>query len=465
LCSEEDCPGAPVLGGPCLGHLDNALVSNYLANLKPGDDINARGTSISPELLSKLLVKNVLAPAGGRRFNFAHAKFTGDAYFTHVAFTGDADFSGAEFVGFADFQYATFAGRANFYGTQFNGSTAFVDVKFNGQANLSTSKFTGDVSFVNAIFAGDADFSGARFTDRVGDSRDVGSVSFVNAVFAGDANFTGAHFNRGANFCKASFHRRCMIGPVHADLLRLASATFDEKSEVHCDGLEINADDIRALRGMTMSARGGDISISAAVFGGPTTIAPSPIDMEENELWPTLLETRRLRGPGETRPPALAAPPPKLLTVAGADVTNLTVSGLDLSRCKFLGASNLDRLRIDGAPRFAETPAGRGWIRRLTIAEEHEWRARYDRRPQGWSGAEHRQSGSESRSRVPQLHSTEARYLEAARIQVVYRELRKGREDARDEPGAADFYYGEMEMRRLAIPGLRAHARISHVCA
>jgi hypothetical protein len=34
---------------------------------------------------------------------------------------------------------------------------------------------------------------------------------------------------------------------------------------------------------------------------------------------------------------------------------------------------------------------------------------------------------------------------EAARV---YRELRKGREDAKDQPGAADFYYGEMEMRR-----------------
>jgi hypothetical protein len=30
----------------------------------------------------------------------------------------------------------------------------------------------------------------------------------------------------------------------------------------------------------------------------------------------------------------------------------------------------------------------------------------------------------------------------------VYRELRKGFEDAKNEPGAADFYYGEMEMRR-----------------
>ncbi|MFZ1177322.1 MAG: hypothetical protein WAO15_13855, partial [Mycobacterium sp.] len=32
----------------------------------------------------------------------------------------------------------------------------------------------------------------------------------------------------------------------------------------------------------------------------------------------------------------------------------------------------------------------------------------------------------------------------------IYRDLRKGLEEAKNEPGAADFYYGEMEMRRLA---------------
>lgn len=38
--------------------------------------------------------------------------------------------------------------------------------------------------------------------------------------------------------------------------------------------------------------------------------------------------------------------------------------------------------------------------------------------------------------------------LEPAQLAALYRDLRKGREDAKDEPGAADFYYGEMEMRR-----------------
>src|SRR5271154_4185370 len=42
--------------------------------------------------------------------------------------------------------------------------------------------------------------------------------------------------------------------------------------------------------------------------------------------------------------------------------------------------------------------------------------------------------------------------LDPGQIAGLYRALRKGREDVKDEPGAADFYYGEMEMRRHARP-------------
>jgi hypothetical protein len=38
--------------------------------------------------------------------------------------------------------------------------------------------------------------------------------------------------------------------------------------------------------------------------------------------------------------------------------------------------------------------------------------------------------------------------VDAERLSVIYRSLRKSLEDAKNEPGAADFYYGEMEARR-----------------
>jgi hypothetical protein len=48
----------------------------------------------------------------------------------------------------------------------------------------------------------------------------------------------------------------------------------------------------------------------------------------------------------------------------------------------------------------------------------------------------------------PQLEG--ARRPGPTELAAIYRRLRKGREDAKNEPGAADFYYGEMEMRRHA---------------
>jgi hypothetical protein len=48
----------------------------------------------------------------------------------------------------------------------------------------------------------------------------------------------------------------------------------------------------------------------------------------------------------------------------------------------------------------------------------------------------------------PRQHAAPA--LDPERILTTYRQLRKAQEDAKNEPGAADFYYGEMEMRRHA---------------
>jgi hypothetical protein len=41
--------------------------------------------------------------------------------------------------------------------------------------------------------------------------------------------------------------------------------------------------------------------------------------------------------------------------------------------------------------------------------------------------------------------------LDSGQIAGLYRALRKGRGDIKDEPGAADFYYRVMEMRRAHL--------------
>jgi hypothetical protein len=63
---------------------------------------------------------------------------------------------------------------------------------------------------------------------------------------------------------------------------------------------------------------------------------------------------------------------------------------------------------------------------------------------------------------LQQSRETAAWRRESAReVANLYRSLRKGREDNKDEPGAADFYYGEMELRRKATPPSAERAILS----
>jgi hypothetical protein len=120
------------------------------------------------------------------------------------------------------------------------------------------------------------------------------------------------------------------------------------------------------------------------------------------------------------------------------NVAGLALGNVDLADCRFAGAHNLDKLRLEAGVVFGLSPAVAGWERRQVIAEEAAWRA-----ARAWPG----------RWSAPDWpDSDKPEVLSPGAVAVLYRALRKGREDAKDEPGAADFYYGEMEMRRHDRP-------------
>jgi hypothetical protein len=77
----------------------------------------------------------------------------------------------------------------------------------------------------------------------------------------------------------------------------------------------------------------------------------------------------------------------------------------------------------------------------MILAEECRWRrAQGGRRARKWWYTDRIEM------HAPLLKG--ARLPEPSELTGIYRRLRKGREDAKNEPGAADFYYGECEMRR-----------------
>lgn len=124
----------------------------------------------------------------------------------------------------------------------------------------------------------------------------------------------------------------------------------------------------------------------------------------------------------------------------------MVLRNVDVSQTVFVNAINLDQIRLEGRCRYLRTPRP-DWRQnrflhrssRAVIGAEDMWRRN--------------RIGAARAIRFPPdsvaFHNTRDAVAEPASIAPVYRYLRKALEDGKDEPGAADFYYGEMEMRRL----------------
>ncbi|GGX57717.1 hypothetical protein [Streptomyces chartreusis] len=141
-------------------------------------------------------------------------------------------------------------------------------------------------------------------------------------------------------------------------------------------------------------------------------------------------------------------PSVQVVSISGVDAAQLVLTDTDLTDCRFIGAFHLDQLRIEGRTRFARVPQGlrlRGrWSQRRVLAEEHHWRAQHA----GQRAPIADESPSERLWRTGPHHKVRELTPDPEDVAAVYRQLRKALEDGKNEPGAADFYYGEMEMRR-----------------
>lgn len=143
----------------------------------------------------------------------------------------------------------------------------------------------------------------------------------------------------------------------------------------------------------------------------------------------------------------------RVLSLRRADVAGLTVSSLDLGSCLFAGVHHLEGSRL-GADLVFGQPPDRWRTPRDVLAEEQRLRrsgdasSRWDDLSQllpAWFATE-----GPPRATLPLDPLV---VPNASSVTDTYRALRQAREESKDSPGAASFYYGEMEMRREALRG------------
>ncbi|MFF6880023.1 pentapeptide repeat-containing protein [Streptomyces sp. NPDC012474] len=437
---------------------------------------------------------------GTARFDGVNIK--GDAWFVKAAVNGVVRFDRAQVVGDVRFDFATIRGYARFDAARVGGKLLFraaeieedarlnrVEVKGGayfdeakiGWAFFGNAKIEGGVFFRGASVKNDVSFveskieGGARFVKAeigggvwslattvngglwaVNANIETG-IRFLFATIEGGIWFAGASLNGGVIFDKSSldgdarFDKAAIDGEVRFDFaemsgtLRLNHAVFTRapllemllrRGTADLSGVTFESSiamkvearavcrRVRWASTATLYAGDAELDLSEAVLEFPVSIVGGFMPDrtgDEHEAVPNV-------------PPVA-----RVASLQGVDAAHLVLTDVDLRECRFAGTIHLDQLRLEGRCPLPATPAGMRrqgllplrWTPRRTLVEEHYWRATRSKQEIGWNPA-----------------PEGVRVLEPAALAPVYRQLRKAFEDSKNEPGAADFYYGEMEMRR-----------------
>ncbi|WHT21890.1 pentapeptide repeat-containing protein [Crossiella sp. CA-258035] len=472
-CTEDAgrCSGRRIEGiEQCLAHLAGDHLDTALGRFAPGADVDLRGTTLTPGLLQRLLAgmsEGEDPPRSFPRFgraDFRHCFFSGDDpqhtgtatsndlalpvfRFFGTEFGGDARFDGTEFGGHTRFDHANFGGYARFDDANFGGLAGFDGANFGGHARFDGANFGGLARFGSANFGGQAGFGGANFG---------GYARFDDAKFGGETWFDSVKFGGDAEFDDAEFNGSTQIGPLVASTLSL-NASFAKRAIVEVEAGKIWVNGTRFEDGVELRVRYAMIDMQGTFFGAPSSLsgAPAPFghagwtvaaEREQVSAWVAERDGADPVSVSGRRGAGLELWVPQLLSVQETDVSQLTLADVDLRWCRFTGAHQLDKLRLEGRSPFNRPPGWQTglawppvwrWTSRRVLAEEHPWRARR-RKSGGWTKA------------LPDLDGVEGPPVGPERLAVVYRSLRKAFEDGKNEAGAGDFYYGEMEARRHA---------------
>jgi hypothetical protein len=279
-------------------------------------------------------------------------------------------------------------------------------------------------------------------------------ANFAGATFVGTTQLAKATFEGTANFEKATFMGTAQLGPLRAtEGLLLSGAVFLEHV-----ALELRAGWLCAVA--TEFRSGADIRAVGTWCRPEEEVDPESDVVPESvklnferaifEERSTVSTPRRDAGTdwlltADCGGPTIAS----VVSLRRAHIRDLALSLVDLRECQFRDAQGLDAIRLEQV--LFDYMKGWGWhnkwlplrySRRVAIEEEHRWR-RKRQDPPAWWLRRHETDQASADAPTPDLPTPH-------QIVAVYRALRMGVEHRKDEPGAGDWYYGEMEMRRHA---------------
>lgn len=445
------------------------------------EPLDLRGTRISEDGLEKIFTSRTVqddkyvwrsvdlsyAEIEAETADFEHTRFDDRAMFLATTFSGGVDFSFSEFrsrayldcevsglfrISGSEFHHnvsictGSCGGEFQAEGIESEGLVLMDGFSVGSDLTFSRSQFKGQVVLYNVSVNGHANFNGTTWSDTTDERY---SLEAEQWLILDEAEFRRqAHWNATAEVISC-------VGTVFRDSIRISSvgsqllldrAIFEGPARVVGEVAEDPARSAGLIRSHLLdSVREVD---EALVPDGDDGRSPGQRD-DGFTMLPRIAEMRVAREAKALE----EADQPTLISARRAGLGRVVLTDVDATNCRFFDASEMDRLRWTNL-RLGGTPRWR--TGRRVIAEETNWRLAR-RFSWGWDAEspvcpEWLRDPGQRPIGTADLEPEEAPRAEL--IAEVYRQLRKGREDAGDRPGAADFYYGEMEMRRQAAKRL-----------
>jgi uncharacterized protein YjbI with pentapeptide repeats len=445
---------------------------------------------------------------GGFEFNgssFGHldlrgARIEGKAGLGNVSISGDANWVGLNIAGALQFTGGIVGGRLDLSNSRISdvhiglstvkGRALFrkaiwgdrgVSSKEVHRVSLGSCTFEDWVDFSNAQFPYETvigggsktlkspfkvgvDFTGCTFGSKYIGGRhllealDLQRTTFQDVTFYGKASFAGSRFSGGLDLTRVSVKE-------HSDATFQAPADDEgvfpkialDLTDVNCpNGVHLRDVKVEGTLAFTADRIEGrfdceGLEVTDYLSVSRTNFPYSPLEIEVGQCEFTRCQFDyggvincssgevSLIECGARQPLSVVSrmpeAPTSIRSLERTDVENITFVSMDFSRTPFMNIVNLDRIDIQGSSRFPRAPQVFGRKREIILDE-----------------AIFRSAMGKSKRWHNLLQVGGGGYVTANSVAALYRSLRKNREDNKDEPGAADFYYGEMEMRRRGAP-------------
>jgi hypothetical protein len=426
-CQSVNCLGQALPSGThCLLHADGQDRSSYYAQVKGGRMVlQLNGVVVTDDLWREVLTTfirdtsgRVTAPIScmGSVFPF-RLEARGLTFEHHISLNGAILEGGLQvdsctferglhldYVDFDDhpgvFRECTINRLSGSFGhmDMDRQHLAFVSCDMRGDVRMPG--FSGDLRFDESNIQGALDLSNGNLSHL--------SLKELHLTRQLDMRDMEVRFLRATD---AVFEASTSIGPLVATTSDFSHASFGARIQVSVKGQQANFRNTVWQHGGRLEVQDAELDLGGVVLASPVAVT----------------------GRGSA----------SVVSISDADAGSLSVSGVDMSRCVLGPAHRLQEMSLDSTVTLPLAPKGFR-TRRRCVADEFAWRGRHTgRRRKVWviSGTALERSEHDSETVV-------LADVTAGEVAGVYRSLRRARESAGNEPGAADFYYGEMEMRR-----------------